>query len=112
MTTRYTLTVPVRNNAGDSIDPAHWDRLETFLAATFGGYSEHDARGAWIGDDGTLYHDVSHVYTVDTDITDASVILDGLAAWVADVWSQDCVYLTASPNLVQHFVSASTRKEI
>lgn len=108
MATRYTLTVPIRNNAGESIVPTAWDALETFLASTFGGYTEHDARGAWVSDDGTLMRDVSHVYTVDTDIAaeSAETIFDGLAAWVADVWAQESVYVTSSP-LNQTFVQAT-----
>ncbi len=93
MMTRYTLTVPMLDNAGCSIADVHAHVERTLIADYPGGFTRHDGTGYWGGVHAG--REPVRVYVVDS----ARPIhaLHALARYVARAAAQDCVYVTAAP---------------
>ncbi len=95
---RYTLTVPLRDNDGDSLAFLH-SGVSGRLAREFGGLTVlRDAVGVWSAPDAANPgREPVKVYIVDTAREDALALLQRLAASIARFAGQDAVYLTRQP---------------
>ena len=93
--TRYTLTLPLKDNAGRPVDHAHL-ALRAELLRDFGGFTYSQTRGQWRDEDeGDIYEDESIVYIIDTDRPDHDRYMVEAAQRACTRASQVAVYLTA-----------------
>ena len=67
--------------------------LRTSLLDQFGGYTEHEATGAWKDPTGAVIFDDNAVFTVATDIPTAGQAFQSLARIAGRIGDQQCVYL-------------------
>ena len=63
----YGIIAPHLDNDGASLSVV-LALFEETLIDTCGGFTAHDVRGAWRGEDGEIFRDVSTVYTVATSL--------------------------------------------
>lgn len=92
---RYTVTLPLRDNEGETVITAH-ERLRERLLDIAGGYSSTSINGAWRADDGTVYHDTSIRY----ECIAHERVRAGILAAAADACAaarQECVLVTHEP---------------
>jgi len=61
----YGIICPHLDNDGNSL-VKQLANFEDLLLEHCGGFTAHDVRGAWRGDDGEIYRDVSTLYTINT----------------------------------------------
>jgi hypothetical protein len=93
---RYTLTIPRKDNGGNSLVAVRKYAAER-LIEWFGGATATNAEGAWKGDT-RVYTEPVVVYAVDVgDTSDAFARLHALALYVKRVAAQESVYVTRSP---------------
>ena len=86
--TRYTLTLPLKDNAGRPVDHAHL-ALRAELLRDFGGFTYSQTRGQWRDEDESI------VYIIDTDRPDHDRYMVEAAQRACTRASQVAVYLTA-----------------
>lgn len=91
---RYTLHVPVLDNAARSLAPLH-AHVARILAREFHGFTRLDGAGYWPGAQASPDSEDVTLYVVDAG-ADARTLatLYALARYVRDSAAQDAVYLT------------------
>lgn len=94
--TRYTLTLPLNDNEGHTLESVH-RQLRYMLALYHGGFTATPAGGGWFNPEtGSIKEEPVLVYTV--DVADPPGEVHGqlvrLAEAVKELASQDAVYLT------------------
>ena len=75
--------------------------LRTRLLDAFGGYTQHEATGAWRAQDGKVLYDHHHVFTVASDgvwndqgnMTEDTATLRAICRNIGREADQQCVYL-------------------
>ena len=70
--------------------------LRTRLLDAFGGYTQHEATGAWRVQDGKVLYDHHHVFTVASDqgnMTEDTATLRAICRNIGREADQQCVYL-------------------
>jgi regulation of enolase protein 1 (concanavalin A-like superfamily) len=95
--TRFSITLPRRDNDGVSVEDAHaWTRRE--LSLSCGGVTVSLADGTWI-DNGRTYADASRVYSVDVAESDGDAfyadVIEPTARHACALARQECIYVTA-----------------
>ena len=75
--------------------------LRTQLLDLFGGYTEHEATGAWRAPNDEVIYDDNSVFTVATDRLDAMTEFRHLALTAGRIGNQQSVYLKSPEGLVE-----------
>lgn len=86
---RYQIVVPKLKGDGTPYEPC-W--LEASLVTRLGGFTKHDATGAW-GVHDSICYDNNIVYTVDTEVN-ADAFIKSVAEEVKSEAAQEEVYVT------------------
>ena len=81
----YTIIMP--RDAGYACE---W--LRSQFLDQFGGYTEHEATGAWKDATGAVVYDDNAVFTVASDAPNAAQSFRSLARIAGRIGEQDCVY--------------------
>lgn len=89
--TRYTLTFPLADNNGHTLEDVHAS-IRAQLGQCFDGWTELDGSGHWR----TYPAEPVRVYEVDTDAPNAHELLRSIARYAKNAGSQAAVYLTSS----------------
>ena len=95
----FTIIMP--RDAGFA---AEW--LRTQFLDNFGGYTEHEATGAWRDPTGVVIFDHNAVFTVATDRLDAVTEFRHLALTAGRIGNQQSVYLKSPEGLVEFIDTA------
>lgn len=66
--------------------------LRLRLLDTFGGYTQHEATGAWKAPDGKVHYDHHHVFTIAYEHTSFEVVRS-IAREIGREADQQCVYV-------------------
>jgi hypothetical protein len=88
-----TIIIPDRDNNGASLARER-ATIAYALLQLAGGYTADRVRGAWLGEDGTVYHDTSTRYTLAVTSEQDAAILARIPAWCGKL-RQQCVYTSA-----------------
>lgn len=88
------LVLPVADNDRVSL-AREVAAIRREILALAGGYSEVRQVGAWLGDDGRVYHDKAIRLTTTVDETQDASIVARLPAW-AGLLRQECLYTHVS----------------
>jgi hypothetical protein len=108
--TRYTLHVPVFDNAGRAIPEDSVTEIEDALTTIAGGWTMiPSAVGGWRGEDRS-YRELVNLYHVDSDEDGTEAWLIALARKIAESLEQEAVYLTRQE--IEAFLVAPAREEI
>lgn len=91
---RTVLLVPVQDNDGKDFTRGDWDELETRLILAFGGYTmPGQAEGAWSGEGGHVYRDVSYQYVVSLTTCRQLPAWLEIVEWALVHFHQEAVYV-------------------
>lgn len=101
--TLWTITVPTKDNDGQSISNCAWQSLEGRLLNAAGGFSKILIRGSWISDDGIRFDDSSYRYEMLTDNGHGILTsqIDDIANFVKAMWQQETVLITETETRFQ-----------
>lgn len=107
---RFTLTIPTVTNWGTDA-PEYPDRARLALHhAGFAGWTEHEGSGVWTNDDEHQYAEPVVVFVIDAAPEHWETLTD-VAAALADLCAQECVYLTEQPLARRAYVPAPASAE-
>lgn len=92
---RTTFIIPKQDNQGNKFPTKLIAEIRREMLEQFGGYTVREVKGAWLGDDGKIYHDESWEYTIVMDEADVPKLEKWLAK-IRDLLSQEAMWLEVS----------------
>lgn len=84
------LKVPQLHNDGSEVAPEIRKKIENFMLIWFGGFSRHDACGAWRSESGQRFDDVCWHYEIASSQFIGDKVADDLLLSIAQIVKLDC----------------------
>lgn len=95
---RFTLTIPTNDNDGNPILSVRYARKFFEGSPIIDGWTSTESFGHWTSPDGKTYAEPVTVLSIDTENdSEVRALLFQLAELIAEVYSQEYVYVTEQP---------------